>query len=237
MKKIKEEKGITLVALIITIVVLLILAAVAIGTVKNSDIIGHAQNAAGGYNQAKANELEALAGYEETLNKYVPNEEETIRKLLQKYAFEGDDTKLIEKGIVLFCQDPNYPYMIADTGKNLYAYYLDLNNSTVITIREEIPYYTETEQLKGDIVALKKAFVGKNIESFNPEKSGENWVLDEIDGLGDINEITIKYNEYHQYLYFNFKDYSMAFQLNFDNLNVTDSAITGKIIKLSQSFN
>ena len=64
MNKIKTEKGITLVALIITIVVLLILAGVAIGTVKNSDIIGYAQNAAGSYNQAKDNELDALTEYE-----------------------------------------------------------------------------------------------------------------------------------------------------------------------------
>ena len=61
MKKIKEGKGITLVALIITIVVLLILAAVAIGTVKDSYIIGYAKNAAGSFNQAKNNELDALA--------------------------------------------------------------------------------------------------------------------------------------------------------------------------------
>ena len=63
MKKFKKEKGITLVALIITIVVLLILAAVAIGTVRNSDIIGYAKNAAGSFNQAKANEVDDLAKY------------------------------------------------------------------------------------------------------------------------------------------------------------------------------
>ena len=44
-KRIRQEKGITLIALIITIVVLLILAAVAIGTVTNSDIIGYANQA------------------------------------------------------------------------------------------------------------------------------------------------------------------------------------------------
>ena len=74
MKKLKEEKGITLVALIITIVVLLILASVAIGTVRDSDIIGYAQNAAGSFNQAKANEVDTLTKYEEEIEKYVPGD-------------------------------------------------------------------------------------------------------------------------------------------------------------------
>ena len=64
MKNEKTQKGITLIALIITIVVLLILAVVAIGSVQESGIIGHAQNAASTYNQAKANEIDALASYE-----------------------------------------------------------------------------------------------------------------------------------------------------------------------------
>ena len=45
MKITKEQRGITLIALIITIVVLLILAGVAIGTLKESNIIGRAQSA------------------------------------------------------------------------------------------------------------------------------------------------------------------------------------------------
>ena len=72
MKSLRTQKGITLVALIITIVVLLILAAVAIGAVKDSNIIGHSQNAAVSFNQAKANEMDALAKYEQEINKYVP---------------------------------------------------------------------------------------------------------------------------------------------------------------------
>ena len=49
MKKAKTQKGITKIALIITILVLLILAVVAIGTVQNTGIITHAQNAKSQY--------------------------------------------------------------------------------------------------------------------------------------------------------------------------------------------
>ena len=51
-----KNKGITLIALIITIVVLLILAAVAIGAAQNSDIIDYAKNAATNFNAGKAEE-------------------------------------------------------------------------------------------------------------------------------------------------------------------------------------
>ena len=74
MKELKTQKGITLVALIITIVVLLILAAVAIGTVKDSDIIGYAKDAVDRDNQAKGNESSIISGYENILKQYATGE-------------------------------------------------------------------------------------------------------------------------------------------------------------------
>ena len=64
MKKTRVEKGITLIALIITIIVLLILAVVTIGNVKKNNIITYAQNAATDYNKEKDKEESLLAGYE-----------------------------------------------------------------------------------------------------------------------------------------------------------------------------
>ena len=96
MKKIKSQKGITLVALIITIVVLLILAMVAIGTLQESKIIGHAQNAAGGYNQEKNIEEEMLGNYVNIIEENLPKEDAkgiSIDDIINKaYTadFEGD---------------------------------------------------------------------------------------------------------------------------------------------------
>ena len=70
MKKFKEEKGITLVALIITIVVLLILAAVAIASITNDGVLSYAENATTQYNQAVKNEQDTLQGYIDYLNKH-----------------------------------------------------------------------------------------------------------------------------------------------------------------------
>ena len=73
MNKLKEEQGITLVALIITIVVLLILAIVSIGAVSDSNIIAYAQNAAQDYNTAKEEQEVLLREYETEIEKHLPN--------------------------------------------------------------------------------------------------------------------------------------------------------------------
>lgn len=68
-----KEKGITLVALVVTIIVLLILAGIAINlTVGNNGIFTRAQNAANTWRRAEANEQEEMSNfeslYDETLN-------------------------------------------------------------------------------------------------------------------------------------------------------------------------
>ena len=67
MKKTKTQKGITLIALIITIVVLMILAVVTINSVKDGGIITHAQDAADKYNKAQTDEMTALDKYAEQI--------------------------------------------------------------------------------------------------------------------------------------------------------------------------
>lgn len=66
------QKGITLIALIITIIVLLILAVVTIGSIQNSNIITYAQNAEGDYNQAKVDEESTIDGYESLIESNLP---------------------------------------------------------------------------------------------------------------------------------------------------------------------
>jgi len=68
MRKSKTQKGITLIALIITIVVLLILAAVAISSITNDGILSYAQNAADNWNKAAQNEANMLGDYLNYLN-------------------------------------------------------------------------------------------------------------------------------------------------------------------------
>ena len=78
----KENKGITLIALIITIVIMLILVAVSANIIINSNIIGQAEKAAEGYKTAYEQEAN---GREIEINgkKYPFDEREIIKKLMK----------------------------------------------------------------------------------------------------------------------------------------------------------
>lgn len=66
----KEQKGITLVALVITIIVLLILSATAITQFLRSNIITRSQDAKDNYGKASVNEENTIKEYEEFINGY-----------------------------------------------------------------------------------------------------------------------------------------------------------------------
>ena len=66
----KENKGITLVALVITIIILLILAGISISTLTNTGIFGKAKEAKEKSEAAEKQQSETLDSYEKELNKY-----------------------------------------------------------------------------------------------------------------------------------------------------------------------
>lgn len=70
----KKQNGITLVALVITIIVLLILAGVALATLTgNGSIINNAQNAVNQYNNKASDDGNFLNTIEDMLNAYLQN--------------------------------------------------------------------------------------------------------------------------------------------------------------------
>lgn len=69
----KSEKGITLVALVITIIVLLILAGVTISLVLNNGLIDRAQNSVEQYDDKQKNEMQQLNHAEDIFNAYYTN--------------------------------------------------------------------------------------------------------------------------------------------------------------------
>ena len=68
----KKQKGITLVALVITIIILLILATISIGALTNQGLFQRAREAEQATNKATKNEANMLNEYETELNKYLP---------------------------------------------------------------------------------------------------------------------------------------------------------------------
>ena len=73
-KRVRQEKGITLIALIITIVVLLILAVVTINSIQGDGIIKYAQNAADEYTAKADEEQDMLQNYLNVLNEETKTE-------------------------------------------------------------------------------------------------------------------------------------------------------------------
>ena len=72
MKKSRKNKGITLVALVITIIILLILAGISIATLQQTNLFGQAQRAGNETKNAAANESNTLNEYSNEINKYLP---------------------------------------------------------------------------------------------------------------------------------------------------------------------
>ena len=87
----KENKGITLIALIITIVVLLILAVVTVTAVNEGSIFAHANNAATKYNTAVTEENKMLSNYLTEMGKYNKTE-------LDIWKQRGLDTTKVKVG-------------------------------------------------------------------------------------------------------------------------------------------
>lgn len=70
----KGQKGITLVALVITIIVLLILAGVTITlTLREDGIFKTAEKAGENYTQAQRNELDGLNSFQSTVDRVIEN--------------------------------------------------------------------------------------------------------------------------------------------------------------------
>lgn len=93
----KQEKGITLIALVITIVVLLILVSVTIGVMKESDIIKHATDAKNKHVIAQEKEQIKLAYDSYKISKYIPIERSKEQDELETYFVGKILTSLISE--------------------------------------------------------------------------------------------------------------------------------------------
>ena len=90
MKRYKSTKGITLVALVITIIILLILAGITISSLTNTGIFGRAKEAKEKTQQAQRNEQEILGQYMDALNKQTSDEKfEKIKGVNKPELMQG----------------------------------------------------------------------------------------------------------------------------------------------------
>ena len=126
----KTQKGITLIALIITIVVLLILAVVAIGAVRDSGIIGHAQNAGEDYTEAQEKEKINVALSEWAIQKYTQGEGTTFADYMQG-RIEGATVTANENGTITVAFKNN-AYEVTENGTITSTNGISISNSKLI---------------------------------------------------------------------------------------------------------
>ena len=84
MKKHKSTRGITLIALVITIIILLILAGISISALTNQGLFKNAKDAQNATEKAEAEQGKTLNEYEDEINKYLSNNDKTEEKLVDK---------------------------------------------------------------------------------------------------------------------------------------------------------
>lgn len=95
MKTFKQNKGITLIALVVTIIVLLILASIALNlTIGENGIFSRAQIAASTWRNAEANEQNAMDKSSELIDTYLPIDWNTVLANAQKHPDQETSTAI-----------------------------------------------------------------------------------------------------------------------------------------------
>lgn len=168
-ERLKNHNGITLVALVITIIVLLILAMVSIKLVWNGGIIAHAQNAVNAYNEAQTNELQKLNEIDEQMGEigkapwYRLTDVE--KEELKPYLMVNEEEK------------QTYGYMIAGTDESNYQIILYIEESPVgeeicIGVPDGTVYVYPVSDKTGTFKQFNKKWCYGNIDNGYTEYTG-----------------------------------------------------------------
>ena len=94
-----KNKGITLVALVITIIILLILAGISISALTNTGIFGKAKDAKQKSANAELDQNTKLDEYENEIDNYLPkqNSNKTVEQAKEKVLSTKENTKLVDE--------------------------------------------------------------------------------------------------------------------------------------------
>ena len=151
-KQRKEEKGITLIALVITIIVLLILAAVSIATLTGENgILTRANDAKTETEEAKEDELRRLTALEAATNledtTYIDNsteEEKTVTIPAETAVSQVEGENTLKDGLVIIDKNEN-EWVWIEVPENIMPENLTFENAEdYITLETALQQYTAT---------------------------------------------------------------------------------------------
>lgn len=187
MRKIFKDKGITLVSLVVTIIVLLILAGVSLSLVTGSNgIMSRAVKATDKYVQAAEKEMLELVQVELLVERDLELDEiEDVSEVIaQKLSSGGkkagvvQDEEELGNYIVTFDDTNNIYYCNIKTGKIEYIGTYTENENEVEIVDADIKFIqTETEWTSGNIETVISITQGIDLTNFvlQYSKDGKNW--------------------------------------------------------------
>ena len=130
LKSKRKNDGITLVALVITIIIVLILATISIQSLTNTGLFKKAQEAKEKSQNAEENQVKTLNEYEEELNKYISKEKEENEDKLADTVKVGDYVSYTPDTVT--DTDTKYTTLISNLGK-----YSGSDANTTSTLKQE----------------------------------------------------------------------------------------------------
>ena len=194
--KVKNNKGITLIALVITIIVLLILAGVTINTLTGENgIITNAQ---------KASLSNKYSGYNEEVQSQIDDDIYCAGEKMKKYITSMDEKDLknfvIINGQLVFCGSGNLERTVAeelgiDTS-------LATRNDSIDEIKVILEFLKSIKSSniripRNDTESTPDELIGQRLYDKNPQ-NGENWII-AID-YNNNNEENSRYGSGYYYL-------------------------------------
>ena len=174
----KREKGITLIALIVTIIVLLILAGVTINlAVNNQGIFNKAKTATSAYKNASEEEEASLALLENEIDKYIPKNDDSEVSEEITYT-ENGETKTLTKSTAVGTKigtTANISGKDGETGVNLDWYLFDVSDDGKTAYLVSTPTYwvPDTDKTR----AVNGALVPKLVSSADSKTGAMNQAI------------------------------------------------------------
>ena len=234
----KENKGITLVALIITIIVLLILAVVTISAVNEGSLFSYANNAAEGYSKAQEEENTMISNWLAEIAKHDPSNEklsdESILELLNKAMNEDTEAqkKLEDMGFLenamLFYDTDNMVYIYDGVW-----YFLDSNTHTVLILTEEVNSvtYARTQAFVTFFNTVKDKFLGKDVGTFSQtyDSNDYKWTIEGYDFSFDSEDAILETDHYID----GDTQKDVPIGLKIENPSIENNIISGTVVSVN----
>ena len=136
-KTFKNSKGITLVALVITIIILLILAGISISALTNTGIFQRAKDAKAKSEEAELKQNETLDSYENELDKYLPKKGDLASKVkigdyvdYEPDAVDNTELTTLKNNLTKYSGKSDSTINSNITSEKLYWRVLDINETT-----------------------------------------------------------------------------------------------------------